>query len=328
MWIALQVAIALGSVAALLLVMLVVKRMARRFDWPPELQRKLVHIATGLYALTLPWLFPDRWPVYMLVGISLVVLMALRVPWVANHGIGSTLHSVERQSWGDILLTLAVGMTFFLSGEDLILFVLPMAVLTLADAAAALAGTAYGKRFFAVEDGRKSVEGAAIFFMVTLIVSMICLLLLTDVPRPNVIALGLAVAALGTLIEAESWRGLDNFFLPVGLMIYLYANLQTGIGGLAGELLLLAMVLVAFHFLGRRLNFGPLGTFLLGQGGANSQAENEQGMEKQFHDPSNAQELLPSNPILRSKYDHIAAFRTISAQKAHECGDQAHLKMA
>ncbi len=160
MWIAVQIAMAAVSVGALLLVMLVVKRLATRFDWPAEVQRKLVHIATGLYALTLPWLFPERWPVYMLVVISLLVLMMLRLPRVAQFGIGSTLHSVERQSWGDILLTLAVGMTFFLSGDDLVLYMLPIAVLTLADAAAALAGTAYGKRFFIVEEGRKSFEGA------------------------------------------------------------------------------------------------------------------------------------------------------------------------
>ena len=52
---------------------------------------------------------------------------------------------------------------------------MPLAVLTLADAAAALAGSTYGRRFFTVDDGRKRVEGSAVFFTVTLLVAMVCL---------------------------------------------------------------------------------------------------------------------------------------------------------
>ena len=250
---AMQVLLAMGSVGLLLGVMALVKRAAEQWGWEPEVQRKLVHIATGLYAITLPWLFPERWPVFMLVGVSLVVLMILRIPRVAQRGIGSTLHGVERQSYGDILLSLAVGVTFFLAGDEKVLFVLPIAVLALADAAAALAGSAYGKRFFAVEEGKKSIEGTVIFFLTALLVSMCCLLLMSEVPRQNVIALSLAVALFGTLIEAESWRGLDNFFLPVGLMLYLLANLATPLGVLVIELLFLAFAIAASHVAGQRL---------------------------------------------------------------------------
>ena len=253
---ALQVAIALGSVAALLAVMLAVKRTAARFDWPAEVQRKSVHMATGLYTLTLPWLFPERWPVYMLVAVSLVVLMVLRLPGVARHGIGSTLHSVERQSAGDILLTVSVGICFFLSLGEKVIYVLPMAVLTLADAAAALAGTAYGKRFYMVEEGRKSLEGVAVFFMITLIVSMVCLLLMTDVSREKVIVLSLTVSAIGTIIEAESWRGLDNFFLPIGLLLYLHASLDSENAALLAELGVLVVAIAGGHILARNLDLG------------------------------------------------------------------------
>jgi phytol kinase len=39
----------------------------------------------------------------------------------------------------------------------------------LADAAAALTGSTYGTRFFRIEDGQKSVEGSAVFFLMTLL---------------------------------------------------------------------------------------------------------------------------------------------------------------
>ena len=93
-----QIAIALASVLVLLGLMAVVRRIAAAHDIGPEMQRKLVHIGTGLYALTLPWLFPDRWPVYLLVGVTLVVMLVLRLPKIASTGLGATLHGVERQA--------------------------------------------------------------------------------------------------------------------------------------------------------------------------------------------------------------------------------------
>ncbi|MDB5665766.1 hypothetical protein [Cypionkella sp.] len=221
----LQIAIAIASVAVLLCLMALVKYLAKAYGLSAEVQRKLVHIGTGCYALTLPWLFPERWPVYVLIALTLVVMAVLRMPRFAKGGIGETLHGVERRSYGDLLLALAVGTVFLLSDGRMILYVLPIAILTLSDAAAALTGTRYGTKFFQIEDGQKSLEGSVAFFMVTLIVAMVCLLLLSDVPRANVILLAVIVAGFGTLVEADSWRGFDNFFLPAGLMVFLDARM-------------------------------------------------------------------------------------------------------
>lgn len=223
----LQIAIAFASIAVLLGLMAVVKRLASAHDIPAEVQRKLVHIGTGLYALTLPWLFTDRWPVFMLVALTLVVMVILRMPVFSKGGIGETLHGVERQSYGDILLALAVGTVFLLAEGSAILYILPIATLTLADAAAALTGSHYGRKFFTVEGGQKSIEGSTAFFMITLVIAMVCLLLLSDVSRPNVILLAVMVAAFGTLVEADSWRGFDNFFLPAGLLIFLQSHMNS-----------------------------------------------------------------------------------------------------
>ncbi|SEW18569.1 hypothetical protein SAMN04488515_1472 [Cognatiyoonia koreensis] len=242
----LQIAIAFGSVAVLLGLMAVVKRLAAARDFSPEVQRKLVHIGTGLYALTLPWLFTDDWPVYMLIGLTLIVMAVLRTPALAKGGIGETLHGVERQSYGDLLLALAVGTVFLLADGRAILYILPIATLTLADAAAALTGSRYGSKFFTVEDGRKSLEGSTAFFTITLVISMVCLLLLSDVPRPNVVLLSVMVAAFGTLVEADSWRGFDNFFLPAGLMVFLESHMNSPWQELVVLLFLFLLAIVIF----------------------------------------------------------------------------------
>jgi phytol kinase len=42
-----------------------------------------------------------------------------------------------------------------------------------------------------------------------------------------VILLAVMVAAIGTLVEADSWRGFDNFFLPAGLMVFLESHMNS-----------------------------------------------------------------------------------------------------
>ncbi|MEO0864209.1 MAG: hypothetical protein AAFY39_06410 [Pseudomonadota bacterium] len=223
----LQLAIAIGAVLTFVGLLALVRWQARAMEFSPEVQRKLVHIATGLFALTYPWLFPDRWPVFLLLGACIVVLILLRLPILQRGGLGDTLHAVERRSYGDFLLAISIGTVFLLADGRAVLYVLPLAILTLSDAAAALTGSAYGRKFFAVEDGVKSIEGSVAFFVTSFCLSMICLLLLSDTPRVNVITLSAIVAAFGTLVEADSWRGFDNFFVPAGLMVFLEGHLDT-----------------------------------------------------------------------------------------------------
>ncbi|MCB1546842.1 MAG: hypothetical protein KDJ41_03210 [Hyphomicrobiaceae bacterium] len=252
-----DLALIVGSVGALLAVMAGVRTAGHRFGWSAELQRKAVHVATGSYAMLLPLLFQSRWPVLLLVGVTLVVMIVLRLPALAERGIGSTVHGVERASYGDMLLALSIGFLFVRSQGNAVLYVLPLAVLTLSDAAAALAGSAYGRRTFAVEAGSKSLEGVAVFFLVTWIVAMVLLLLMTDVPRANVVTLGLLIAAFGALIEADSWRGFDNLFLPVGLHLFLAGHVTSAPLALAILAAGFVAVVLLMHVVGRPLGLTP-----------------------------------------------------------------------
>ncbi len=208
------------AIGSLVFVMWMVRLTARRHGWSAEIQRKAVHVATGLFAMSLPWLLPEAWLVYGLLLLAVIVMGVLRIPAVARGGAGAALHGIERRSWGDFMLVAAVGTLYFFSGQGAVpvLYILPLAVLTLSDAAAALAGTSYGRLRYTIEDGQKSLEGSAIFFLVTWILAMALLLLLSDVPRANVVLLSLITAAFATVIEADSWRGFDNYFVPVGVL--------------------------------------------------------------------------------------------------------------
>ncbi|WP_282027733.1 hypothetical protein [Ruegeria faecimaris] len=247
-----QILLALASVAALLGLMAVVRWLAQKVGLSAEVQRKLMHVGTGLFTLVLPWIFPERWPIYMLIGVTLIVMLILRLPRF-SQGLGATLHSVERTSYGDFLLALSVGLCLLLAGENTLYYVLPIAVLTLADAAAALAGTTYGTKRYVVEDGEKSLEGSVVFFVVTLLVAIICFLFSSKLPPSNIMMLCLMVAAFGTLVEAQSWRGFDNLFLPLGLLIFLKVHYYSSLAELA---------LLAILFFAALASFGVVGTKL------------------------------------------------------------------
>ncbi|MEL6643396.1 MAG: hypothetical protein AAFQ79_05630 [Pseudomonadota bacterium] len=247
-----QIGIALASVAVMIAAMAGVRTLASSYGLAAEVQRKLVHVGTGLYAIVLPWLFADDWPVYVLLALTLGVMAVLRLPAMAR-GLGATLHGVERRSYGDFLFTLAVGLCFFLSDGLAIFYVLPIAVLTLADAAAALAGTAYGTRRYPVEAGHKSVEGSVVFFTVTLLIAIIALMFLTDLAHANILTLAVMVAGFGTLVEAQSWRGFDNLFLPLGLLVFLSVHLTSSIFELAGLAVLFSLAILGFLAIGPRL---------------------------------------------------------------------------
>ncbi len=229
-----------GSISAMLGLLAGVKWLGARYGLSVELQRKCVHVGTGLYALTLPLTFTQRWPALLLISLSLLVLLGLRLRRFAGDGISSAVHGVARKSYGELFLALSVGFLFFASQGQPVLYVLPILVLTLSDAAAALTGTRYGRRHFQVEAGTKTWEGVTMFFLVTWILALVLLLLMTEMDRSKVVLFSVMIAAFGALVEAESWSGFDNLFVPIGIHLLLANNLDTA--PLALGLLVLAFL--------------------------------------------------------------------------------------
>lgn len=257
---ALDLALIPVSIGGLLAAMAGVKALGGRYGLSAELQRKLVHVATGLYALTLPFTFSSVAAAMALLALSLCVLFALRLPRFARGGFASSLHGVERRSHGELYLVFAVGFLLWFSQGNLALYVLPLLVLTLADAAAALAGTRYGSKHFSVADGSKSWEGVAMFFMVTLVISMMTLLLMTDIGRGRVIVLSLMISGFGALVEADSWGGRDNLFVPVGVNLLLATHAATPMPELAALAALFAAGVIWSAPLGAALGLSPHST--------------------------------------------------------------------
>ena len=87
------------------------------------------------------------------------------------------------------------------------------------------------------------------FFLVTWILAMVLLLLMTDIDRGKVVLLSVMIAAFGALVEADSWRGFDNLFVPIGIHLLLANNLATEplqLGLLAAAFIATLVFILAF----------------------------------------------------------------------------------
>lgn len=235
----------------------------------PELIRKLLHVGMGLVTLTFPWLFAERWPVAVLGGLATALMLLLRQSSAVRARLGGVVDGVERQarSLGEVYYPVGVAALFWFSAGDPIAFCVPLLMLSLGDAVAALVGVRYGTLHYTTDDGRKSWEGSAAFFLVAFLSVHVPLLLFSDTGRAESLFIGLILGLLVMLVEAAAWRGLDNLFIPLGGFLLLQSFRQLDLGQL-GVRLLVTVFLVLFALAWRRrttLNHSAvLGAALIG----------------------------------------------------------------
>ncbi|MDP3697025.1 MAG: hypothetical protein Q8R55_03250 [Candidatus Taylorbacteria bacterium] len=176
--------------------------LKRKFSIPTALTRRLAHIGTAVVAVVAP-LFVTQKEIVVVSIIFAIVLLSGR-----RYNIFSAIHSVERNTFGEIFLPLGVALTalFFLP-HNLPAFQFGIFIMGISDALAGLIGEQYGKYYIKFLDNKKSVEGSLVFFFSSLILTFLF------VP-----VLGYSlflIPLLLTFIEFCLVYGLDNLVLPI-----------------------------------------------------------------------------------------------------------------
>lgn len=207
-----------------------------------EHTRKAVHVGMGTIAVALPWLFDRTWPVLVLCGGLALAFVALKL-FARRSTLGAAMHDIGRHSRGDLYFALSVAALWLLARGDRLLFVVPVLVLTLGDATAALVGRRFGRRYFDDRRAGKTFEGSGALVAVTF-VSVAVPLALSGRARPVDAALVAAtLSVLVTLLEAMAWHGLDNAFVPIGAFLLLRAAIVLDTPTLVGRLVAAAACL-------------------------------------------------------------------------------------
>lgn len=233
------IALVLGALGAL---MLGVRALRQSGAVGPELSRKLVHMGMGMICLSFPWLFKTEWPVWVLAGLAVVALGAVRLVPVLREQFGSVLGGVDRASWGELYFPVGVALVFVMAGGEARFFCVPVAVLTFADTAGALVGQRWGRNRYEAVESTKSVEGSTAVLLVTWACVTGGLEIFTDLSWLHLWLTGLGLGLFAMLVEAVSWRGLDNLLLPIAALAQLKVQTQLGPVDLAARV----VVLVAF----------------------------------------------------------------------------------
>jgi len=261
---------AMALVAAMLAcVFVAVSQFRKRFNPQPETSRKLLHIGMGPVILAFPWVFETAWPVLALCACVLGAMAILRSrPAVGVFADwGHSLHDIRRSSWGDFCYPLATAILFVVAHQEPMLYVIPMLLLIIADAVAALIGQSYGLHAYQTLDGTKTLEGSIAFFQSAFLSVLLALILFTEVGRKETVLIALMLGLLVTLFEAVAWRGLDNLFVPLGGFLLLKIYLAMDMRQLLARALVLCSLLAAIVFLRRRTTLndsGVVGSVLAG----------------------------------------------------------------
>ena len=237
--------------------------------WPAEVNRKLVHIATGVLIFFCAFLFESQTPLVWMAILFVIINFA-----GVQSGALKGMHGTARHTYGTVYYPLTFLILVLTCWENhKTILMMSMLILAISDAVAAIVGENLKKphEYILMRD-RKSIEGSAAMFLATV---LLCILVLPHIayldnltfPWWRVLWIGIIVGAVATALEALSSAGSDNLTAPLGaayMMSQMIAqptiqNLQITQGfGLA---LLVAWLSVRAGFLSAS---GGVATFLLG----------------------------------------------------------------
>jgi phytol kinase len=204
-------------------------RVGARF--PKSLMRKFLHIMIGNFVYIIPLFtfttFPTNFPFF--VASPFIVLTLLASP-LSRINLKNNLSGLAELTTGGHqfgLVFYAISYTilaFFFSAKPYVIIagILPMAF---GDAAASIVGQKIGRHQFNVFS-KKSFEGTTAMFLTTFVSVTLSLLLfsyLCPFSTYTLVLASLTVAAVATLLEALTPKGLDNLTVPlISALIFLF----------------------------------------------------------------------------------------------------------
>jgi phytol kinase len=217
-----QVGITLVFLVTFLLLLIFNEMVYRRLHPRGEITRKLAHFLATLSTVTFPFIFDDHWYVFALAVIFFTLLFTSR-----KRRYLKSIHDIDRQSLGSYLLPVAIYLTFLISHllDNKFMFILPILVLAICDPVAGLLGMnlqVYNHqiRIFKWKLNKTST-GSISFFIACFIISLIALYFYRMSLDVKTFGLSLLIALAGTLTEMFSWKGTDNLFIPMVVLLVL-----------------------------------------------------------------------------------------------------------
>ena len=194
----------------------------RRLGPKGEVTRKFAHFSSVLATIPFPYIFPSHW--YVLV---FALLFAIVLFLTQHSKLLGSIHDIGRKSVGSYLLPIAIYVAFLFADlqENKFIYILPMLILAVCDPMAAILGTnitthkgrikIFGKKF------KKTWLGSGLFLLIGFVISIIALCFHRGVFDFKAFWLAMLLSVVTMVAELVSWRGSDNFSIPLSAAIIL-----------------------------------------------------------------------------------------------------------
>ena len=197
--------------------MLLAEAAYRFFHLPTEWTRKIAHIGAGITALTYPIYINNHWVVFALtLSFTLILFISKK------QGIFPSIFAVERKSSGELFFVWITWLLFLLykTTDNEMCYYLPFAIVVFADPAAALVGQSFPIKHYAIKGHKKSIGGSFTFLIVTFLL-MLFFIPATNFDSINFWLFAIVFVFIVTIVEAISFKGVDNISIPLAAIILL-----------------------------------------------------------------------------------------------------------
>jgi phytol kinase len=217
-----QLFLALVFLVSFISLLVFTELIYKRLEFKGEVTRKFAHFTATLSTVTFPYMFTDHWYVLALAVFFFILLYISK-----RRTQLKSIHDITRKSAGSYLLPAAVYLTFLISLKmgHRFYFILPVLVLAISDPVAGILGLNINKYnhkiVFMGYEFQKTTLGSSSFFLSSFLISVIALYYHRMIFDVKTFWLALIIALVGTLVELFSWRGLDNLFIPMSVLLLL-----------------------------------------------------------------------------------------------------------
>lgn len=183
------------------------KKIHNKSRFKPEVSRKIIHVTNYLVVAT--WPFFVSYEVIIIIELIFLLLdvFARRYKWF------DSIDKINRKTWGEQFGALGVIIVALL-GPNKWLFATTLFIIGLADSAAAIVGSKYGKHKYRILGHTKSWEGSLAFAACTGFILFAFMLIAPLDLFSNQLAI-LALPIVAAFAEAITPFGMDNLVLPL-----------------------------------------------------------------------------------------------------------------
>ncbi|MFA5432233.1 MAG: hypothetical protein WC319_05100 [Candidatus Paceibacterota bacterium] len=189
-------------ITTLLFFLIVIEILSRKYLIKPTISRKISHVGAAILVYLMPiFLMRDE---IIIIGLFFALLLF----FTRRTSIFSSIHSVQRKTFGEVFLPLGVILCALLFvPENIVAFQFGILIMGISDALASLVGEKFGNHTVKIFGHKKSIEGCLMFF----ISSLLIVYLFTQ----RLDFSSLIVVTILTGVELLLVLGLDNLILPI-----------------------------------------------------------------------------------------------------------------